>query len=223
MAKIVGVLNQKGGCSKTTTAVHVSTAIAKLFDMRVALADADPQASALTWLSRAEKPLVTTHQVGSEDGKWLKQELANIDTDLIILDLPPSLEAVSLRAALLSDLILLPAGPSPVDISATKAAVSICKEAIDLVPTKKYLLVPSRVQMNTALGRELRDVLATWGPVARATICLRVGYSAAAAFGMGILEYAPDTPGAAETQMLAEEVLEILGIKPLRKARPELV
>ena len=217
MAKIVGVLNQKGGCSKTTTAVHVSTAIAMLFDLRVALADADPQASAMTWLSRAEKPLVTVHQVGSEDGKWLKQELANIDTDLIILDLPPSLEAVSLRAALLSDLILLPAGPSPVDISATKAAVSICKEALDLVPTKKYLFVPSRVQMNTALGRSLREVLAAWGPVAKATICLRAAYSAAASFGMGIMEYAPGTPGADETQLLAEEVVEILGLTPAQK------
>ena len=220
MAKIVGVLNQKGGCSKTTTAVHVSTAIATLFDLRVALADADPQASARTWLSRAEKPIVTVHQVGSEDGKWLKQELADIAADLVVLDLPPSLEAVSLRAALLSDLILLPAGPSPVDISATKAAVSICKEAIDLVPSKKYLLVPSRVQMNTALGRDLRKVLSAWGPVAKATICLRVAYSAAASFGMGIVEYAPDTPGSEATELLAEEVLEILGLAPKRKPRP---
>lgn len=213
--KIITVLQQKGGVGKTTTAVNLAGALASMHpQLRVAVADADPQGSATIWIDRGNGDLgVSVHTVAADgDGRNLKAELEAIPADIIIIDLPPALEAISLRAAIRADLLLVPTGASVVDLAATKAAVSICKEAIEIDPTKKYLLIPNRVQHNTASGRELRGALAIWGPVAEATLTLRVAFAEAAGVGLGVTQYAPESPAAQEIGILAEEVSKILAI-----------
>ena len=51
MAHVISVQNVKGGCGKTTTAIHLAAALTDL-GYAVALADGDPQKSALGWLER---------------------------------------------------------------------------------------------------------------------------------------------------------------------------
>ena len=214
--KIVSVLQQKGGVGKTTIAVHLATQIKELFPgLNVALADADPQKSATIWLGNtADSCGVHVYPVaGDVEGKFLMDELSSIDTDLIIVDLPPAIAAISMRAALYSDLLLVPVGASALDIEAARHAVDVCKEAITLDPSKQFLLVPNRVQMNTAAGRELRSVLATWGPVSKATLCLRVAYADAVMCGIGINQFAPGSPAYQEIGLLAEEVIQLLRLE----------
>lgn len=214
--KIITVMQQKGGVGKTTIAVHLATQIKELFpNLKVALADADPQKSATVWLSNGEAASgVSVHQVASDvEGKRLMDELSSIDADLVVVDLPPAIAAISMRAVLYSDLILVPVGASALDIEAARHAVDLCKEAIGLDPSKKFLLIPNRVQMNTAAGRELRDVLDKWGPVSKATLCLRVAYADAVMHGIGINAFAPASPAYQEIGQLAEEVVQMLDLR----------
>lgn len=214
--RVIAVLQQKGGVGKTTIAVHLATQIKELFpSLKVALADADPQKSATVWLSSgSEDSGVSVYPVASDiEGKKLMDELSSIDADLVIVDLPPAIAAISMRAALYSDLILVPVGASALDIEAARHAVDVCKEAITLDPTKQFLLVPNRVQMNTAAGRELRTVLGKWGPVSQATLCLRVAYADAVMLGVGINSFAPGSPAYQEIGLLAEEVIHLLKIE----------
>lgn len=213
--KIVTILQQKGGVGKTTTAVNLAGALAMQHGhLKIAVADADSQGSATLWINRGKGAMgVTVHPVAADgDGRNLRAELEAIGADIVIVDLPPALEAISLRAAIRADLLLVPTGASVVDLAATKAAVNICKEALEVNPNKRFLLVPNRVQHNTASGRELRGALEVWGPVSEATLTLRVAFAEAAAVGLGVSQYAPDSPAAREIGLLAEEVSKILVI-----------
>ena len=48
---VVSVQNVKGGCGKSTTAIHLAAALTAM-GRSVAIADGDPQKSALRWLAR---------------------------------------------------------------------------------------------------------------------------------------------------------------------------
>lgn len=215
MKQVISIIQQKGGVGKTTLAVHLAHELrAHTSGLRVAVADADPQQSAFKWISRGQAngvQGVSAVQVAADgDGKHLRREIDNIDADLVIIDLPPAIETVSLRAALYADVILVPVGASALDIEAGQAAIDVCEEALALDKTKAFLLVPSKVRQSTAAGRELGTVLKTWGPVARTSIGLRVALADAATAGHGINDYSPNSEAHREIASLAKEVTEIL-------------
>jgi len=214
--QVISIIQQKGGVGKTTLCVHLAYAIAKACPtLRIALADADPQQSATKWIQRGHAnghlALEVSTVAADGEGKYLKKELAAIDADIVLVDLPPAIESVSLRAALYAHLMLVPVGASALDIEAARAAIDVCEEAVELDPKKKFLLVPSKLRSSTAAGRELRAVLKQWGQVANASIGLRVAYSDAATTGEGMDTFAPKSEANSEVKTLCKEVLNILG------------
>lgn len=215
MKHIISVIQQKGGVGKTTLAVHLAHELQRQhLALRVVVADADPQESATKWIRRGRKNgysgIDVVRVARDSDGKELRKELEAIDADLVIVDLPPAIESVSLRAALYAQLILVPVGASALDIEAGKAAIDVCKEALALDPSKTFLMVPSKVRLQTASGRELRSVIKAWGPVSKTAIGLRVPFADAATLGQGIGQYAPGSAAHQEIAQLTEEVTQAL-------------
>ena len=92
MAEIIAILNQKGGCGKTTTAVNLAAALA-INGKKVLIVDMDPQGNATTGFG-IEKNEVTRTIYPVLTGECNLQD-AILDTEIPGLDVIPSNIALS--------------------------------------------------------------------------------------------------------------------------------
>ncbi|QBJ01122.1 ParA-like dsDNA partitioning protein [Mycobacterium phage Arissanae] len=107
----ISIIHTKGGVGKTTTAMYLATA-AWLRNIDCVLVDADRQGSATEWAVRAaSKRIVMPFEVVRDE------KLSNLpERDLVIIDTPPG-TAHSIQAAIdVSDLVIVPCGPSPMEL-----------------------------------------------------------------------------------------------------------
>jgi chromosome partitioning protein len=145
-AKILAVLNGKGGVGKTTTAVNLAAIFAE--NRSVLMVDADPQGSATWWVERENSPF--SFDFSQENNATLLGQLQGIqDYDLIVIDTPPALNSEALAAVIpVADYLLLPTPPAPMDIAA-------------LVQTVKTAVQPSgvthRVLLTKVDSRSLKE------------------------------------------------------------------
>jgi chromosome partitioning protein len=116
------------------------------------------------------------------------------------------------QAALAADLMLLPCGPSPLDLFALKQALSLSLKARAERRSKKPRIrfVPSKVLMSTNLGRGLASSLKDMGKKVLPAIGQRVVVAEAVAHGLTVSEYAPNSPAHEEFRALAKAVEKIL-------------
>ena len=108
--------------------------------------------------------------------------------------------------------MLLPCGPSPLDLYALKEALSLSLKARAERGAKKPRIrfVPSRVLMSTNLSRGLAASLQEMGKKVFPSIGQRVVLAEVVSSGLTIAEYAPDSPAHDEFRSLAKAVAKIL-------------
>ncbi|MBY0588709.1 hypothetical protein K2X85_16165 [bacterium] len=84
-------------------------------------------------------------------------------------------------------------------------------EASVYKPTLKRAFVINRKIVNTAIGRDVADVLSTYPiPVLQTAICQRVAFAESATQGLTVYELDPEMLAAQEMNHLAKEVEEML-------------
>mgnify|MGYP006284461553 CR=1 FL=1 len=86
MARVVSLLNHKGGVGKTTSAVNISAALAKLGE-KVLLIDLDPQANLTLSLGIGRQPVTIYESIRGEAELQPVPVLENLDVIPSVLDL----------------------------------------------------------------------------------------------------------------------------------------
>ena len=125
---IIALINQKGGCGKSTTAVHFSYWLATKKKTKVLLVDADAQQSSSGWLEGMELPI--PHKVVQTPDDLLEQipELAKQCSQLVV-DGPASLAEATRAILFRADLAIIPVQPTGVDLRSASEAVRLIKQA----------------------------------------------------------------------------------------------
>ena len=125
---IIALINQKGGCGKSTTAVHFAYWLATKKKKKVLLVDADAQQSSSEWLSGMESEI--PYNVVQTPDDLLEQipELAG-QYDLLIVDGPASLAEATRAILLRADLAIVPVQPTGIDLRSASDAMRVIRQA----------------------------------------------------------------------------------------------
>ena len=166
---VIAVGQSKGGVGKTTLAVNVAGELSH-YGKTVTLIDADPQGSALQWSEPRRLTFPVRQELLANRGQlvWVRNVLKS-PSDLVILDLPAGFGQLFETAVLIADLLIVPCGPSSLDLGAAQKTILRAKEVrrVDLMNGFKIVTVPTRVDVSTEEGAQIADALGDLGePVA---------------------------------------------------------
>ncbi|MGD1068856.1 MAG: ParA family protein [Bryobacteraceae bacterium] len=211
---IIAVAGRKGGIGKSTIVGNLAAEFAAK-KRKVLVLDADPQHSLVAWAEQGEgllKGCVRKIENGAAGELKTQARKAEQEADIVLIDTPPGMPETAYAAALVADLMLLPCGPSPLDLFALKEALNLALKARTVRRMKKprIRLVPSKVLMSTNLGRGLSSSLERMGKKVLPPIGQRIVLAEAVALGLTIAEYAPSSVAHEEFRELAKAVDKIL-------------
>lgn len=155
----IAVVNLKGGAGKTATAMFLAAGLHNAGEP-VVLIDADPQASALGWVTVAEAGWLTVGQPTRDIHRQVPRLAAN--GEHVVIDTPPGDLAIVTSALRAADLIVIPVQPTGTDISQVAETVQLVEEVQALTDAPAVFLL-TRVIRRTIAASAVRDALEPFG------------------------------------------------------------
>lgn len=210
---IVAITGRKGGIGKSTITANLAAELLAL-GRSVVVLDADPQASLMAWSRLGDgvlRDLVQPIDTVQPRRFAAAVKAAGAKVDRVLIDTPPGFADPALLAALAADLVLLPAGPSPLDIMAARDALDLARQARTerggTLPLIRF--VPSKVT-RTTLGRELPGSLEAMGEPVLPEIGQRAAAADATLSGLTVREAAQGSALQLEFAALAQAIEGVL-------------
>jgi len=220
VAKVIAVVNQKGGVGKSTVCLNLSAGL-QARGHKTMLADGDPQKTSYNTARLAPDdmpfplPVVPLGDSGEKLSVMLSQYLD--DYDVIIIDGPPSHIAKQTRSAVaFSDITIIPMEPSYPDLESSIETSKVIQEIEDSSRTPR--IIPTYLLMNkverTSINKSIMEMASdkTGRPILNSKLRRLTVFKESVAMGIPV-ELLKDPAGAEDVAALVEEVISLLGLR----------
>lgn len=203
--KIISFLNPKGGSGKTTATINVSSSIASS-GKKVAVVDTDPQMSLTNWNSTEKAGFDVFTASSEKDVYQVRKELS--DYDYVIIDGAGSLSVITSAAVMVSDLIIIPVTPSPLDFSAAGSVVTVLEAQAYNRPIEARFLITRKIEQAMMLSVLKESIAQTGIKAFKTAITQRQSYVRSVLEGESVFNTS-DRAAQGEIQILTKEILSI--------------
>lgn len=208
----IALVNQKGGCSKSTTTIHLAYWLRQK-KKKVTVVDADAQKSSSIWLSSLEEPIPAV--VLQSPDELLEQIPALAEqTEYLLVDGPAGLSEATRAILFRTDLAIVPCQPTGVDLASAADAVRLINQAqsVRSGPPKAALFLARAVKGTKLLDESIALLNKTGVPVLKTVVYQR--QAIADCFGQQCtvweLGSRPATESGNEFNRLFKEVMALL-------------
>ena len=212
---VIVVGQSKGGVGKTTVAVNLAGDIAR-YGSSVAVVDADPQGGASHWSRPRQLNFpVRQHLLTPRNQLVWVRNVLKTGTEFVVLDLPAGLGPIFETAVMIADLLVVPCGPSSLDIGGAEGTIARAREVRRSDRSGaplKIVSVPMRVDTSHEEGSQIVDALSELGETVGPSLSYNVAYVRCFAAGVTV-------SSSHGSESAAEEVAQ-LSIFLLKQTKP---
>ena len=193
---IISIASFKGGVGKTTTAIHITSALNK--NTPTVLADGDPNESAIAWQERGKLsfPVVSESELAKHAGKFTH----------IVLDTPARPTNEELKTICEeSELVIVPTQPDGLGLDALIKLLAFLKD----INATNYKILLTLVPPRSNAGREAKELLKEIGaPFFKTEIQRRAVCGRAALKGITVNEMRDGQEAWKEFQAVTMEIIK---------------
>jgi chromosome partitioning protein len=195
--RIVALASRKGGSGKTTIAAHLGVQVGRAGEGPAVLIDTDPQGSLGEWWRERKDNTPALATVKLEDLAANITELRSYGTAVVIIDTPPAIASSIERVIAISDLVLIPARPSPHDLRSVARTVELARRA-----GKPFLFMINGAAPRANITAEAVASLSEHGRVVPVILYQRTEYASSMIDGRTVMETSPSGRSTREIEEL---------------------
>ena len=201
--KVISFLNPKGGSGKTTAVINIATALSRS-GYNIAVVDTDPQMSLTNWSKAGKAAFDIFTDASEKDVYGIRKDLA--DYDFAIVDGAGSLSVITSAAVMVSDLVIIPVTPSPLDFSAAGSVVTVLEAQAYSRKVEARFLITRKIEMATMLNVLKESIKDTGVKSFRTAITQRQVYVKSILDGDSVFE-SSDGAAKGEIEILTKEIV----------------